>query len=96
MSRRIVIGTSDRSDLIIVDEPHVSVRHCEIWRDASGRMMVQDLGSTNGTWLVMPGIGKHRVYGPAIVSPGAVVWLGASVALSWERLETLMRHGFEL
>lgn len=96
MNRRIVIGTDDRSDLIIVDEPHVSLRHCEIWRDASRRMLVQDLGSTNGTWLVMPSGGRHRVYGPVQVFPGSVLWLGADVALSWERLEALLQYGFEL
>lgn len=91
-----MIGTDDRSDLIIVDEPHVSLRHCEVWRDGAGRILVQDLGSTNGTFLMLPnGKHPHRIWKAAVVTPNSTVWLGRDVALSWERLTSLL-YGFDL
>lgn len=92
MSKRLVFGTDDRCDVIIVDEPYVSLRHCEVWRDDKGRVMVQDLGSTNGTYL-------SRMNGPAIrvlaatwVTPGQNLWLGARTVILWERINSLTQH----
>jgi hypothetical protein len=44
-----VLGRSYTCDLIL-DDPHVSPHHLQIERDASGQVMVRDLGSTNGTY----------------------------------------------
>jgi pSer/pThr/pTyr-binding forkhead associated (FHA) protein len=44
------IGRSSRADFI-VDAPLVSRVHCRLTLDAAGRLGVEDLGSTNGTWV---------------------------------------------
>jgi len=46
---RLSIGRGDRNDLIL-DEPHVSLRHAEIHR-AAGRFVYRDLCSTNGSLI---------------------------------------------
>lgn len=46
---RLSLGT-DASNHVVVDEMHVSSRHCVVeW--SSNRVQVTDLGSTNGTWF---------------------------------------------
>jgi pSer/pThr/pTyr-binding forkhead associated (FHA) protein len=48
--RRYVIGASTSADLVLTD-PYVSVWHAEVYRDASGRIRIEDAGSTNGVWV---------------------------------------------
>lgn len=45
----IVLGRSQQCDLLIEDE-WVSRRHCQVWTE-NQRIWVQDLGSTNGTYI---------------------------------------------
>jgi pSer/pThr/pTyr-binding forkhead associated (FHA) protein len=42
------IGRTARADFI-VDAPLISRLHCRLTADQSGRLVVEDLGSTNGT-----------------------------------------------
>ena len=44
------MGRAARADFI-VDAPLVSRLHCRLSLDASDRVYVEDLGSTNGTWV---------------------------------------------
>jgi pSer/pThr/pTyr-binding forkhead associated (FHA) protein len=44
------IGRAPRADFI-VDAPLVSRLHCRLDIDAQDRLAVEDLGSTNGTWV---------------------------------------------
>ena len=64
----ITVGTAAGNDLVLTDET-VSRYHLEI-RQASGRILVEDHGSTNGT--VVAGMELER----ARVSPGTTLQLG--------------------
>lgn len=44
------MGRAARADFI-VDAPLVSRLHCRLSLDARDRLVVEDLGSTNGTWV---------------------------------------------
>jgi pSer/pThr/pTyr-binding forkhead associated (FHA) protein len=44
------MGRAARADFI-VDAPLVSRLHCRLNLDERGRLEVEDLGSTNGTWV---------------------------------------------
>jgi tetratricopeptide (TPR) repeat protein len=66
---RVVIGRSGETDLVLTGE-RVSRRHAAVeLRD--GRVLVEDLGSSNGTW-----IGGTRIAGKAEIAPGAEVRIG--------------------
>lgn len=49
VSGDVIVGRSRQADLRI-DEGYVSRRHARLWLEA-GRLMVEDLGSANGTFL---------------------------------------------
>jgi hypothetical protein len=36
---------------VIVDDPHVAARHVRVYRDEAGRLIAEDMGSTNGMFL---------------------------------------------
>jgi hypothetical protein len=59
-----------QSCVIALDEPFLSGHHAEI-RYADGRWWVQDLGSTNGTF-----INGTPIQGPTDIEPGDVVQFG--------------------
>lgn len=69
----LVIGRSQRCD-VVVKAPYVSRRHCQVWLD-DGRVMIKDLGSSNGTW-----IGKIQVDDkPIHLAPSRTVLLGGMI-----------------
>lgn len=53
------VGRTSRADFI-VDAPLISRLHCRLLADKSGQLVVEDLGSTNGT-LVNGGRVDRRV-----------------------------------
>jgi hypothetical protein len=59
----ILIGRADDSTLVLTDD-FASSRHARL-TNRSGQWYVEDLGSTNGTYL-----DQQRVQGPAAVAPG--------------------------
>jgi hypothetical protein len=74
--------------LVTVPSPHqeISSTHCEIRPGAGvdhGAAVVTDLGSTNGTVLVQPGLGPEdlRPGVPVQLMPGAVIDLGDSLTI---------------
>ena len=74
----MVVGTDPSCDVRITDDPYVSLRHCQVWKDQQG-VWVSDLGSTNGTWLIRPGgtwMNGVKVYGPAQFHPGWTLRVG--------------------
>jgi two-component system, NtrC family, response regulator GlrR len=67
---RVVIGTHESADVRLADRA-VSRFHCELVR-ADGRLILRDLGSTNGTFVA--GLAVREVFLP----PGAMIGLGDS------------------
>jgi pSer/pThr/pTyr-binding forkhead associated (FHA) protein len=69
------VGTAEDSDYRITDDAYVSNHHCQVTLTEEGATYVEDLGSTNGTWL-----NKHsRVYDKRRVRPGDEVRVGRTV-----------------
>jgi len=65
----LTIGASRASDVHLDQDASVSRKHCRISRDEAGQVTVEDLGSTNGTWV--------RVQkGSVVLQPGAEVLVG--------------------
>lgn len=67
-----LVGRNPECALVLADD-FASGRHARIFRDASG-WKVEDLGSTNGTFL-----GSTRLTGPAPVVAGSVLRIGKTV-----------------
>ncbi|OIV37257.1 FHA domain-containing protein [Mangrovactinospora gilvigrisea] len=59
---------------IVLDDDYASSRHARIYPDRDGQWFVEDLGSTNGTFL-----GQARVTSPMPIQPGAPVRIGKTV-----------------
>lgn len=79
-SETIVMGSRpDACDVFILGDPYISPRHCRITRDSYPldrglyrcRIFVEDLGSTNGTW-----VNGHRIYGPRELRIGDELRIG--------------------
>lgn len=68
---RLTIGRAADSDLRIQDD-YTSTRHAQLlnW---DGQWMIQDLDSTNGTYVE-----GNRIVGPAPLQPGASVRIGTT------------------
>ena len=75
------LGRATRSDFIL-DAPLVSRVHCRLLADARGDLTVEDLDSTNGTF-----VNDQRVSGRAALSPGDRLRVGR-VELSVRRAES--------
>ncbi len=69
--RRLSIGRTADND-IVLEQHGVSSHHCVIGRDPTGAFMLEDRGSTNGTW-----IGDHKAEGVTAVQPGVGITVGS-------------------
>jgi len=69
-----IIGTDADCDMTVIDE-YASKRHAAIVRDETGRVFVEDLGSTNGTRVIHNGV-QTKVTGWRQICPGDVVIVG--------------------
>lgn len=67
----ILIGRAPSCTLVL-DDDYSSSRHARVFPQ-DGQWLVEDLGSTNGTFL-----GRDRVTEPTIVRPGAQIRVGQS------------------
>ncbi|MCF6744817.1 FHA domain-containing protein [Blastococcus sp. KM273128] len=65
----ILIGRADDSTLVLTDD-FASSRHARL-TNRGGQWYVEDLGSTNGTYL-----DQQRVQGPLQVAPGQPIRIG--------------------
>jgi hypothetical protein len=65
----IVIGRSSACNLVLDDE-YTSARHAQIMPAGAG-WVVEDLGSTNGTF-----VGRERITAPVALGPGTQVRIG--------------------
>jgi hypothetical protein len=77
---RTTLGRDPANDISLPDE-EVSRRHAQIVR-AAGRYLIEDLGSTNGTF-----VNGRRVDRPAPLRDGDVIYLGESASFRFH-LET--------
>jgi pSer/pThr/pTyr-binding forkhead associated (FHA) protein len=68
----ILVGRNPEATLVL-DDDYASGRHARIYPD-SGRWYVEDLGSTNGTF-----IGRERLSGPTALSAGSTLRIGQTV-----------------
>ena len=72
-----VIGGERGCDLV-VDLPSVSRRHCRLSQKLDGTFTLEDLGSTNGTF-----VNGRRLLAETPVRRGDVVTLGLTVPMPW-------------
>jgi len=68
----VTLGRAPDSTLVL-DDDYASSRHARLFPD-NGRWLVEDLGSTNGTYL-----DRHRVTGPTLVPMGVPIRIGKTV-----------------
>jgi pSer/pThr/pTyr-binding forkhead associated (FHA) protein len=73
----LFLGRDLTSDLVIND-PEVSRRHLRLVLDGAA-YRIEDLGSTNGTF-----IHGQRLTAPALLKPGEVITLGEKIVLRYE------------
>ena len=69
---RLVMGRGDRVDIRMVDEG-LSREHARLLKE-SGRFVLEDLGSTNGTYL-----GQRKLDGPVPLEIGVPLRIGKTV-----------------
>jgi hypothetical protein len=67
----------DPTNEIIINEPQVSRLHARVFV-REGVLVIEDLGSTNGTY-----VNGVRLIGPQTLTPGDVIGLGESVTLTF-------------
>jgi pSer/pThr/pTyr-binding forkhead associated (FHA) protein len=68
----------DLNNSIVINDPEVSRRHARLSLQA-GNYVIEDLGSTNGTF-----IRGQRLAAPVVLRPGELVTLGEEVVLRYE------------
>ncbi|GGS90276.1 MULTISPECIES: FHA domain-containing protein FhaB/FipA [Streptomyces] len=69
----ITLGRAHDST-IVLDDDYASSRHARIYPDQSGQWIVEDLGSTNGTYL-----DRSRLTTPTPIALGAPIRIGKTV-----------------
>jgi pSer/pThr/pTyr-binding forkhead associated (FHA) protein len=69
----VTIGRDEGSTLVLTDD-YVSNHHARIFASGPDRWLVEDLGSTNGTYL-----GQAKVSGPTPLTIGSKVRVGRTV-----------------
>ena len=71
-SAPITIGRDPESTLVLTDD-YASNHHARLY-PSEGRWVVEDLGSTNGTW-----IDRARITSPTVVPTGVAIRVGRTV-----------------
>ncbi|MBL1066091.1 FHA domain-containing protein [Streptomyces sp. 7-21] len=69
----ITLGRAHDST-IVLDDDYASGRHARIYPDRDGQWIVEDLGSTNGTYL-----GRNRLTTPTPIPLGTPIRIGKTV-----------------
>ncbi|MGW5713991.1 antibiotic biosynthesis regulator FhaB [Streptomyces olivaceus] len=69
----ITLGRAHDST-IVLDDDYASSRHARIYPDQNGQWIVEDLGSTNGTYLY-----RSRLTTPTPIGPGSPIRIGKTV-----------------
>ena len=77
MKNTLTIGR-DINNEIVINDAEVSRQHCR-FQLFGGGYTIEDLGSTNGTW-----VNEERIAGTHQLRPGEVIRLGDNVTLAYE------------
>jgi pSer/pThr/pTyr-binding forkhead associated (FHA) protein len=86
--RSWLIGSKADCD-VVVDSPMVSGRHCQLTQIPQGFFLLEDLGSTNGTFV--DGV---RITAPTRITPGESITLGKTTPMPWPAgVVTVVRVG---
>lgn len=80
VKNEIFIGR-DLSNDIVINDPEVSRRHARLFVQ-SGNVLIEDLGSTNGS-----SVNGQRLVSPYALRPGEVITLGERITLLFETAE---------
>lgn len=80
MPRSLRFGRGDQAD-VRVDDPYVANIHCKITETPIG-FVVQDMGSTNGTFLVSPAWNAIKIDRKTLIPHGWRVRIGRTT-LPW-------------
>jgi predicted component of type VI protein secretion system len=70
---RLVFGRQNQGPGSLANDPELSRLHAQIERDPSGHFLLQDLASTNGTW-----VNGARIAAPTLLAMGDEIELGGS------------------
>ncbi|MEA2143005.1 MAG: hypothetical protein QOI64_1435 [Solirubrobacteraceae bacterium] len=73
IGQELQIGRSAGGEGRLGDDPEISRQHAKIARDAQGQLVVEDVGSTNGTY-----VNGQRISGATTLKPGDTVQMGRS------------------
>lgn len=73
LERSVTIGRDPDADLVL-DDGEVSRHHARITLNPDGSAVVEDLGSTNGTF-----VNHNELVGPAHLDPGDELLIGVTV-----------------
>ena len=68
----------DLSNDIVINDPEISRRHSRLYSQG-GSYVIEDLGSTNGTF-----VNGQRLMGPNMLRPGDVITFGERMSLVFE------------
>jgi pSer/pThr/pTyr-binding forkhead associated (FHA) protein len=71
--QQVTMGRAHDST-IVLDDDYASSRHARLYPDASGQWIVEDLGSTNGTFL-----GQTKLNAPTVAQIGVPIRIGKTV-----------------
>src|SRR5205085_12485695 len=71
LEQELVIGRSTPGLGSLGGDSEISRVHARVYRDASGQLMAEDLGSTNGTF-----VNGNRISSPTPLRPGDQVRVG--------------------
>ena len=71
--QQVTMGRAHDST-IVLDDDYASSRHARLYPDASGQWIVEDLGSTNGTFL-----GQTKLNAPTVAQLGVPIRIGKTV-----------------
>src|SRR3954471_19762249 len=73
LTGELVLGRSEQGLGALGGDEKLSRRHARLVREPDGRIAVEDLGSTNGTF-----VNEQRISGRRVLSPGDRVRVGGS------------------
>src|SRR3954447_2805672 len=73
IGQELQIGRSAGGEGRLGDDPEISRQHAKLSRNPQGQLVVEDLGSTNGTY-----VNGQRITGPTPLNPGDTLQMGRS------------------